>query len=137
MTRTQAREIAYKMIFGDQFVDNGFEMEDFLALCEGMPVTDEETQFVQGLVVGVREHIGELREIIERNLSGYSYDRLFSADKAGLLLCTFELKYNAESTPKKVAINETLNLVKKFSADKSVAFVNSVIDKICKEIEAE
>lgn len=134
MTRTQAREIAYKMIFTDQFVDNGFQLEEFADLCDGAPFEPDDVQFVQERVVGVRTHLAELREIIERNLSGYQYDRLFSPDKAALLLCTFELKFDSENTPSKVAINETLNLVKKYSTEKSSAFVNSVLGKIFGDI---
>ncbi len=134
MTRTQAREIAYKMIFGDQFVDKGFDQEDFVNLMDGEKFDASDIEFVQNLVVGVRTHLDELKEIIGRNLSAYKYDRLFSADKAALLLCTYELKYNRKETPIKVAINEALNLVNKYSTEKSSAFVNSVIDKIYKEI---
>ena len=134
MTRTQAREIAYKMIFGDQFVDKGFDKEDFANLMEGEKFDASDMEFVQNLVVGVRTNLDALKDIIGRNLSAYKYDRLFSADKAALLLCTYELKYNNEETPAKVAINEALNLVKKYSTEKSSAFVNSVINKIYKEI---
>ncbi len=134
MTRTQAREVAFMMIFGDQFIDKGFDQEDFINLVAGQPFDEQDMAFVQGLVVGVRTHITELRDIIGRNLSAYKYDRLFSADKSALLLCTYELKFGLDGTPPKVAINEALNLVKKYSTDKSSAFVNSVLDKIYKEI---
>lgn len=136
MTRTQAREVAFKMIFSDQFVDNGFNQDDFLNITEGMSFDENDMQFVKDLVVGVRTNLDELKDIIGRNLSAYKYDRLFSADKSALLLCTYELKYNSETTPGKVAINEAINLVKKYSTDKSTAFVNSVLDKIYKEISA-
>lgn len=133
MTRTEAREIAYKMIFGDQFLDCGFDMDNFVNLLDGQSFDDVDVEFVKGLVTGVREHLDELHQLIERNLSAYKYDRLFSADKAGLLLCTYELKYTTD-TPHKVAINEALNLVRKYSTEKSAGFVNSVLDKIYKEI---
>ncbi len=136
MTRTQAREVAFKMIFGDQFVNNGFDKDDFINITDGMTFSESDMEFVKSLVVGVRENLDDLKDIIGRNLSAYKYDRLFSADKAALLLCTYEMKYNRDVTPDKVAINEAINLVKKYSTDKSAAFVNSVIGKINKEILA-
>lgn len=135
MTRTEARELAYKMIFSDQFTNTGFDMDNFIELCEGAPFDDQDVEFVKSLVNGVKENLPTLEEIISRNLSAYSLDRLFSADKAALLLCVYELKFNTD-TPHKVAINEAINLVKKYSADKSAGFVNSVIDKIYKEISS-
>lgn len=136
MTRTEAREIAYKMIFSNQFLNNGFDMDSFLDMLDGAPFSEKDLEFVQGLVDGVKDKLPELKELISHNLSEYKYDRLFSADKVALLLCVYELKFCAD-TPHKVAINEALNLVKKYSTDKSAGFVNSVIDKIYKEITAK
>ncbi len=136
MTRTEAREVAYKMIFQDQFTLKGFDTDDFINLMEGKPFSEADLEFVKLLVNGVKEKLPELQELISHNLSEYKYDRLFSADKVGLLLCVYELKF-CKDTPHKVAINETLNLVRKYSTDKSAGFVNSVIDKIFKEISNE
>ncbi len=136
MTRTQAREVAFKMIFGDQFVDNGFDKDDFINIVDGISFSESDMEFVKSLVGGVRENLEDLKDIIGRNLSAYKYDRLFSADKSALLLCTYELKFDSDVTPPSVAINEAINLVKKYSTDKSTAFVNSVLDKIYKEIVA-
>lgn len=136
MTRTQAREVAFKMIFSDQFVNNGFDKDDFINIADGVKFDETDMEFVKSLVVGVRDNLADLQEIIGRNLSAYKYDRLFSADKTALLLCTYELKYTSDTTPASVAINEALRLVEKFSTAKSTAFVNSVLDKIYKEISA-
>lgn len=136
MTRTECREIAYKMIFGNQFLDCGFDMDNFVNLADGATFDETDVEFVKTLVNGIKEHFAELQELISHNLSAYKYERLFSADKVALLLCTYELKF-VPDTPHKVAINEALNLVKKYSTDKSAGFVNSVIDKIYKEITAD
>ncbi|MBO5103260.1 MAG: transcription antitermination factor NusB [Clostridia bacterium] len=136
MSRTQAREIAYKMLFSNQFLNNGFEESVFVEILDGQKCSETDMEFIKSIVVGVQEHSSELQEIISRNLSAYKFERLFSADKVALLLCVYEMIY-CQDTPKKVAINETLNLVKKYSTEKSVAFVNSVLSKIYKEISNE
>lgn len=136
MSRTQAREIAYKMLFSNQFLNNGFEESVFVEILDGQKCSETDMEFIKSIVVGVQEHLSELQEIISRNLSAYKFERLFSADKVALLLCVYEMIY-CQDTPKKVAINETLNLVKKYSTEKSVAFVNSVLSKIYKEISNE
>ena len=136
MSRTQAREIAYKMLFSNQFLNNGFEESVFVEILDGQKCSETDMEFIKSIVVGVQEYSSELQEIISRNLSAYKFERLFSADKVALLLCVYEMIY-CQDTPKKVAINETLNLVKKYSTEKSVAFVNSVLSKIYKEISNE
>lgn len=133
MNRTEAREIAFKILFSNQFLDNGFDIEIFTELLDGNKCSQKDIDFVKSLVLGVKQNKDVLEEVIRQNLSEYKYERLFSADKVALILCVYEIKFT--DTPKKVAINEALNLVKKYSTEKSAGFVNSVLDKICQGLE--
>ena len=133
MNRTEAREIAFKILFSNQFLDNGFDIEIFTELLDGNKCSQKDIDFVKSLVLGVKQNKDVLEEVIGQNLSEYKYERLFSADKVALILCVYEIKFT--DTPKKVAINEALNLVKKYSTEKSAGFVNSVLDKICQGLE--
>ena len=136
MNRSQAREIAYKMLFSNQFLNNGFDEMLFADILDGEKCSQQDVEFIRSILVGVFNHQQELEEIISQNLSSYKYDRLFSADKVALLLCTYELKY-CKDVPYKVAINEALNLVKKYSTEKSASFVNGVLSKIYKGLNNE
>ena len=136
MNRSQAREIAYKMLFSNQFLNNGFDETLFADVLDGEKCSQQDVEFIRSIIVGVHNHQQELEEIISQNLSSYKYNRLFSADKVALLLCTYELKY-CKDVPYKVAINEALNLVKKYSTEKSAPFVNGVLSKIYKGLNDE
>lgn len=136
MNRTTAREIAFKMLFANQVFDNGFDNEVFANVLDGEKCSEKDLEFIKSLVLGVQQNKDELIGLVSKNLSSYKYERLFSVDKIVLLLCSYELVYQKD-TPYKVAINEALNLVRKYSTEKSTAFVNSVLSKIYKEISNE
>ncbi len=135
MSRTSARELAYLALFSNQFRKIDCTDEVLLQLADGQPVANKDLEFVKQLVSGVIEHQEELRAIVERNISGYTLDRLHTADLVVLLLCTYELKYL--KTPTSVAINEAVNLAKKYSEPKGAGFVNSVLNKINQELTNE
>lgn len=77
----------------------------------------------------VRDHISEIDEIIRKNLDKWSFDRVARTDLAILRTAVAEMLY-VDSVPDRVSINEAVEMSKKFSDEKSYAFVNSVLSKI-------
>ena len=104
-------------------------------LDEGQKMGEKDLEFVTKILKGVSEHNSEINAIIERNLQNYRIERVFSTDIAALKLATYELKYT--DTPAQVVMNEAIDIVKKYSSEKSFSFVNSVLSKIYKEISNE
>ncbi len=135
MTRTKAREIAYSVIFSNNFNPVDSVKQAILDALDGQPIKEDELNFVESLISGVIKNKEVLQDIIERNLVDYSIDRVMLTDLTALMLAGFELKYT--NTPTKVILNEAINIVKKYSSDKSSAFVNSVLNKVSKEIRNE
>lgn len=82
----------------------------------------------------VRDHIGEIDEMISSNLDKWTLERVAKADLAILRTATAEMMY-VESIPRKVSINEAVKLSRKFGDSKSYAFVNSVLSKVDKCLE--
>ena len=131
LTRTEAREKIMIILYQIDFYikDNiSFEVEDVIK--ENLEI---DSKYVRDIVNGVLEHLEELDETINKYLGKWSLDRLGKTDKAILRLATYELKYY--DTPKVVAINEAIELSKKYSDDKVVKLVNAVLDKIRDEEE--
>ncbi len=135
LTNTQARELAYRMLFSNQFNDLGFDEEIFGNLLAELQTPEEvlvcsqdKLDFIKSLVLGVQEHYDELREIICAHTEGYTFDRIVYADRVALMLAVYEIKFT--NLDFKIATNEAINLVKKYSTDKSYRFVNSVLKKI-------
>lgn len=87
-----------------------------------------ENEFVNDIVYGVLEKTDELDELINRYLNNWKIKRLGKTDQAILRLSTYELLYY--NTPAVVAINEGIELAKKFSDDKVSGIINGVLDNI-------
>lgn len=136
MSRTISRETAYLLLFSNQFKAPEMSTEAIIDVLDGKPIEPDEIEYIKALVLGVNEHREELENLIKNNLVGYSFERVVLTDMTAIMLAAYELKY-CKDTPEKVVINEAINLVKKYSTDKSAGFVNSVLSKIYKEISNE
>lgn len=126
LTRTEAREKIMIILYQIDFYikDNiSFEVDEVIK--ENLEI---DSKYVRDIVNGVLEHLEEIDSTINSYLEKWSLDRLGKTDKAILRLATYELKYY--DTPKVVAINEAVELAKKYSDDKVVKLVNAVLDKI-------
>lgn len=85
--------------------------------------------FATELVGGVREHLSALDELIEQHSQNWRIDRMQRVDRNVLRLGVFELVHR-EDIPKKVTINEAVELAKTFGTEDSAAFINGVLDRI-------
>ncbi len=91
-------------------------------------VMDVDNEFVKEIVYGVTTYKKELDEIANKYLDGWTIDRLGNTDIAILRMGIFELLYT--KTPPIVAINEAVELSKKYSDDSVRKMINGVLDKV-------
>lgn len=135
MSRKAAREHIFKVLFQLEFG----EVEEFEeAIKEYMEqnifqsntdLTDDEKSFIINESKGVREHLQEIDAKIEAHALGWKLARMAKVDLTILRLAIYELEYEP-SIPTGVAINEAVDLAKKYSTDASPSFVNGVLAKI-------
>lgn len=86
--------------------------------------------FMEALVAGTVANIPELDELITKYASNWRIDRMSAVDRSLLRLAIYEmLHYN---TPAPVAIDQALELARKFCGDEAVGFVNGVLDAVRK-----
>lgn len=89
--------------------------------------------FLLTLVNGVKDHKDELDAIIKDNLKqGWSLDRLTLSDRTMLRLGLYEIKFFDE-TPDRVALNEIIEIAKKYSDETSAKFINGLLSQFVKE----
>ena len=122
MRRTEFREIVIKLLYA--YSMNG----DFSS--------DENEKDILKRFEGVISHIAEIDEIIIKNLSRYTIDRLNIVDKAIIRNAVYEMAYT--DLPANIAINEAINLTKKFSNledDQAKKFNNKLLDNIRKSLD--
>lgn len=95
---------------------------------EGKPDPDA-VKFARELVDGVLAHRKEIDDLIERHSHNWRLDRMSRIDRNVLRLGVFELKYRPD-IPRKVSINEAVELGKNFGTEESSAFVNGLLDRV-------
>ena len=129
LNRSEFREkimvILYQIYFYRQ---SKMEYDVESVIKENLPI---ENKFVNDIVYGVLDNEKELDKIINKYMENWNITRLGKTDQAILRLSTYELlKYD---TPNIVAINEGIELAKKYSDEKVVKLINAILDTILNE----
>jgi N utilization substance protein B len=88
-------------------------------------------EYVTKVLQGVNNNIDNIDKSIEKYLINWKLNRVSKINLSILRVCTYELLFDDE-IPSKVAINEALELAKKYSEESSVSFINGLLDKIIK-----
>ncbi len=91
----------------------------------------ELVEFARTLVSGVRRNRPELDRVIEEKSDNWTLERMAVTDRNVLRLGAYEILH--EDTPGRVAINEAVELAKRFGARQSAQFVNGVLDRLFHE----
>ncbi len=132
--RTQAREITLQALYQfdiqrqiDESVLCG--VDDFEGFIVKSTDDPEVRDYARGLLVGVLGSLRELDEQIASVSENWRLNRTAAVDRCVLRIGLFEMLESPE-VPPKVAINEAIDLAKKYSAEQSGAFVNGILDKI-------
>lgn len=128
--RRKARECALQMLF--QWEMNRAAPRDVRAsYWKGVRSEPRTRQFADSLFEGAVARAGEIAALISAHSEHWRLERLPAVDRNILLLATYEIRWGG--TPPRVAINEALELAKKFSTEDSAAFINGVLDAIAKK----
>lgn len=134
MTRKEAREQAFILLFEQTFQPDKPMAEIWDDAAE---VRDCETSgFVRRLVFGTESRREEADRLIEENLKGWSIRRISRVALAVLRLSVYEICFEPE-TPLGVAINEAVELAKKYAGEKDAAYINGVLSSIAKSREED
>ena len=96
---------------------------------EGSRREPEAIKFARELVEGVIANQAEIDRLIEQHSHNWRLDRMSRIDRNVLRLGVFELKYRPD-IPKKVSLNEAVELGKNFGTEESSAFVNGLLDRV-------
>lgn len=123
LAREQALAILYSVVIGSR------EPSDALQEVVGENADGEQRAFVKELTLGTIEYAEEADRIVGPLLEGWALERLPTIDRLLLQMGTFEI-YCRPETPAAVAINEAVELAKRFSTEDSGRFVNGVLSAV-------
>ena len=137
MSRKIAREVAFKIIFSNEFeqdslkelIENIISDSELVETTNKNDISSEDKKYIEQVVLGIAEKKDELDEKIKTYLKGWTMDRISKTDLAILRLAVYEMLYR-EDIPCKVSINEAVELAKRYSSDHGPSFVNGVLAKV-------
>jgi N utilization substance protein B len=130
VTRREIREHIFLMLFRKDFYNTDELNEQIKFYLEELEKASvEENTYLMERFQAVVDKLEEIDTILSETSTGWKLNRMGKVDLTILRLAVFEMKFD-EEIPVKVAINEAVELAKKFGGDDSPAFVNGVLAKI-------
>lgn len=128
MNRRTARTRAIQSLF--QIEVGKTDLEE--AIANVLAENEERDPFMDELVVGTVEHMKDIDPVIGNSLKHWNIKRIGNVDRCILRMAVFELMY-LDDVPRKVSLNEAIDLAKLFGGEESGKFVNGVLSKIAEE----
>jgi transcription antitermination protein NusB len=128
LARRRARETALQSLFEIEFADN----KGANPFQHKYEISNESREYADFLVSGVQSKLVEIDSAIESHSHNWKMKRMALVDKNILRIAIFELLHSAGAIPTKTAINEAVELAKKFGSNDSHAFINGILDQIAK-----
>ena len=131
MSRSETRENLFKLIY-ERSINGEKNALTFSVIENGTP-TDQRDYLVTAYN-GIDDKYDILKDLVSRYSDGFSVERIYKVDLAILLLATYEILY-MDDIPDAAAINEAVELSKKYSTEKSSAYINGILAGIKKDKE--
>lgn len=130
MKRSEAREHIFKMVFGLEFNEREEMPEQVKMYFEQLDqAADKDKEYIRKKAWAIAEHKDEIDDLINEHASGWKTTRMNKVDLTLLRLAVYEMKWD-DDVPVSVAINEAVELAKRFGGDESPSFINGVLAKL-------
>jgi len=126
--RREARELAMQMLYAQDTL-HGDLREALRGFREGVEAGQRTREFAEALVQGVQEHRDVIDEAIVARSKNWALSRMPRVDLNIMRMAAYELMFRRD-IPKKVSINEAIEIAKKFGDKESPAFVNGILDEL-------
>lgn len=130
MSRYAAREYVFALLFAKAFAPE--DDPDAFYACEIENAELElgtQTDYVHDVFFGVMDKLAEIDALISENAVGWNLERLAKVTLAIMRLAAYEMSY-VDDVPKRVALNEAVELAKKYDDDNAPAYINGVLNTI-------
>lgn len=129
MTRREAREQAFIVLF-EKIFDNGATISEIVATAKEADLI-KINSFAENTLNAVENNFSEIDSIIEANSQDWTIARLPKVTLAILRLAVAEIKY-VDEVPNGVAVNEAVELAKKYGTNDDASFINGILGTISK-----
>ena len=130
-TRRKSRELALQALYqGEQAGQNGLLV--FEEFCAHFQVNKKSIPYAKKLLDGVQEKADAINQLISKYAENWRLERMSVIDRNILRLAVYEVHYQ-DDVPVSVAINEAVEIAKRYSTDDSGPFINGILDSMAKE----
>lgn len=130
MLRTEQREHIFKMLFQIEFNEPADMPEHVKLYVDSLEdASDKDKDYIQKKYEAVVSHVPEIDGMIDGSAKGWKVSRMNKTDLSILRLAVYELKWDDE-IPVGVAINEAVELARRFGGGSSPSFVNGILGKL-------
>ena len=136
MSRKEARDVAFKIVY-----QNEFEIDDIEAILintiQEKNITDEEElKYVNYVINGIKENESLIEDKIKENLKeNWSINRISKLNIAILKIAIFELMFMSDDIPQKVSVNEALEFIDLYGDKKDKSFINGILAKVITDMK--
>ena len=131
MTRREIREEIFKLLFEKELTDNNVEKRIEETIKENNIRKEEHIEFLKSYINDIIENEDILIEKIKEILDGWTYERLGTLEKVLLKISFYEI--TIKEVGYEIAINEAVELAKKYSYDDTKEFLNGILAKLVKQ----
>ena len=125
--RSRAREVALQILYQDD-LNPQHAVPDDARFVETRLQAPELVEFARSLIDGVRRNRQQLDDVLSQTADHWSLGRMAATDRNVLRLGAYEILHS--DTPRNVAINEAVELAKRFGSRQSAQFVNGILDRL-------
>lgn len=134
MNRVKSREHLLQLAYQMEITSES-ALETFNDFVENEEIlkSDLDLEYIKAGLLGIEENKEKINSLIETQLVKWKLNRISKVNLSILRISVYEMLF-AEDVPGKVSINEAIELCKKYSDNKSVSFINGVLDKIYKSL---
>lgn len=129
MTRREIREQVFSILFRIEFYPKEELSEQLQYVSEDLDTANPDAVYIQDKILAVADRVEEIDEMINAVARGWKTTRMGKVDLTLLRLAVYEIKFE-DDIPTGVAINEAVELAKKYGTDDSSSFVNGILAKI-------
>ena len=130
MKRTELREHIFKVLFGVEFNAEQEMPEQLQLYFEQLEdAREKDLDYIRTKSSKIVEKIAEIDSLINEHTTGWKTSRMNKVDLTILRLAVYEMKWD-EDVPTGVAIDEAVELAKKYSSNEGPAFINAVLGKL-------
>ncbi len=134
MSRSKAREVAVMMIYSELMGGADTPSDVCEKMGEPNALDTADAAYAEAIVQGVRDQAERLDMLIDEHATGWSLERIGRVDLSILRVAIFEMRHR-EDVPTGAAINEAVELAKRYGGEKASSFINGILGTLARAPE--